>query len=86
MRGILIVLACCRCACALNPSLDINQYAHTSWTTRDGALGGRIESIAQTPDGHIWVGAGSGLLRFDGIRFTPWQPPALRDPEYQRAL
>ena len=32
----IILLACCPCASALNPSLDINQYAHTAWTVREG--------------------------------------------------
>lgn len=31
-----ILLACCPRASALNPSLDIDQYAHTAWTVRDG--------------------------------------------------
>jgi hypothetical protein len=28
----------------------------------------------QTPDGYLWVGTRSGLLRFDGVRFAPWSP------------
>jgi len=27
-------------------------------------------SIAQTPDGYLWVGTFNGLARFDGVRFT----------------
>ena len=71
-----VLLACCPCASALNPSLDINQYAHTAWTVRDGVFRGIISSIAQTPDGYLWLGTEFGLLRFDGIRSVPWQPPA----------
>jgi signal transduction histidine kinase/ligand-binding sensor domain-containing protein len=71
-----ILLACCRCAIALNPSLDINQYAHNAWTIRDGFFKSVIYSIAQTPDGYLWLGTESGLLRFDGVRSVPWQPPA----------
>ena|SRR5438876_8005389 len=70
-----ILLAFCPCALALNPSLDINQYAHTAWTVRDGFFKGIIFSIAQTPDGYLWLGTEFGLLRFDGIRSVPWQPP-----------
>ena len=36
------LLACCNIASALNPSLDINQYAHTAWTVRDGFFKGVI--------------------------------------------
>lgn len=63
-------------ALALNPSLDTSQYAHTAWTVRDGFALGNIYAIAQTPDGYLWLGGEFGLSRFDGIRATPWQPPA----------
>jgi len=71
-----VLLACCTCASALNPSLDINQYAHNAWTIRDGFFKSVIYSIAQTPDGYLWLGTEFGLLRFDGVRSVPWQPPA----------
>jgi len=69
-----MLLACCVCAFGLDPSLDINQYAHTSWKVRDGFTKGFIESIAQTPDGYLWLGTEFGLVRFDGVRAVPWQP------------
>jgi len=64
----MILLAWCPCASALNPSLDINQYAHSAWTVREGFFKGRVFSIAQTPDGYLWLGTEFGLLRFDGVR------------------
>jgi signal transduction histidine kinase/ligand-binding sensor domain-containing protein len=70
-----ILLACCRCAFALDPSLDISQYAHTAWKVREGFVGSEINSIAQTPDGYIWLATQFGLFRFDGVRNVPWQPP-----------
>ena len=70
-----ILLACCPCAFALNPSLDINQYSHKAWTVREGFFKGSTTSIAQTPDGYLWLGTEFGLLRFDGVRFVSWQPP-----------
>jgi signal transduction histidine kinase/ligand-binding sensor domain-containing protein len=71
----IMLLACSPRAFALNPSLDINQYAHTAWTIREGFFKGTIYSIAQTPDGYLWLGTEFGLLRFDGVRSIPWQPP-----------
>jgi signal transduction histidine kinase/ligand-binding sensor domain-containing protein len=70
-----IVLALCTCALALDPSLEISQYAHTAWRVRDGFAKGVITSLAQTPDGYLWVGTESGLLRFDGVRPVVWEPP-----------
>jgi ligand-binding sensor domain-containing protein len=71
-----IFLTCCHIASALNPSLDISQYAHKAWTPEDGLFKGRIYSIAQTPDGYLWLGTEFGLFRFDGVRSIAWQPPA----------
>ena len=71
--GFLVVW--CPSAFALDPSLDISQYAHTAWKTREGFFKGAIDAIAQTPDGYLWLGTEFGLLRFDGARSVPWQPP-----------
>ena len=63
-------------ALALNPDLRISQYAHTAWRVRDGTFPGAPSSIAQTTDGYMWIGTFAGLLRFDGVRFVPFVPPA----------
>jgi len=60
----------------LDPSLDVSQYAHTAWRIHDGFAKGFITAFAQTSDGYLWLGTEFGLLRFDGVRNTPWQPPA----------
>jgi signal transduction histidine kinase/ligand-binding sensor domain-containing protein len=70
------MLLLCPCALALDPALDVSQYAHTSWKIREGFPKGTINSIAQTPDGYLWLGTEFGLLRFDGVRNVPWQPSA----------
>src|SRR5215813_3471 len=71
-----VLMAMCPCAFALNPALDVSQYAHTSWKIRDGFPKGQVVSIAQTPDGYLWLGSEFGLFRFDGVRSVLWQPPA----------
>lgn len=70
-----ILLAYCPCVLALDPSLDVSQYAHTAWKVSEGFSKGVIFSIAQTPDGYLWLGTEFGLLRFDGVLNTEWQPP-----------
>src|SRR5712671_2654370 len=62
-------------ALALNTSLDISQFGHVAWPLRGGMFKGYPTSIAQTPDGYLWLGTELGVLRFDGVRFVPWQPP-----------
>jgi len=66
----------CVRAFALDPKLDVTQYAHTAWRIREGFTKGTINAIAQTPDGYLWLGTEFGLLRFDGVRNLAWQPPA----------
>jgi len=75
-----VLLALCAGAPALDPSLDLSQYAHTAWKIRDGFAKGTILSIAQTPDGYLWLGTELGLLRFDGVRAIPWEPPGEQLP------
>jgi signal transduction histidine kinase/ligand-binding sensor domain-containing protein len=70
-----VLLACCPCAFALDPALDVSQYAHTAWRSSEGFANGPIGLIVQTPDGYLWLGTEFGLLRFDGIKAVPWQPP-----------
>jgi len=71
-----ILLGSWSCAFALDPSLDVGQYAHTAWKVSQGFSKGVIFSMAQTADGYLWIGTDSGLFRFDGVRSVQWQPPA----------
>jgi signal transduction histidine kinase/ligand-binding sensor domain-containing protein len=79
MRSVLLratILLFCASSFALNPSLEVNQYAHTAWTVRDGFSLGNVYAMAQTPDGYLWLGSEFGLFRFDGVHATRWDPPA----------
>ncbi len=62
-------------AFALDPALDVGQYAHSSWKYANGFSPTAITAIAQTADGYLWLGTESGLVRFDGVRSVPWNPP-----------
>ena len=43
------------------------------WQTDKGLPQNWVSSIAQTPDGYLWVGTRyGGLARFDGVRFVPF--------------
>jgi ligand-binding sensor domain-containing protein len=71
----LIFLLAINCAHAVDPDNHISQYAHTAWRVQDGIFGGTPRVLAQTTDGYLWIGTTSGLVRFDGVRFVPWDPP-----------
>ncbi len=60
---------------ALDPSLDLSQYAHSAWFFRNGFLNGAVYAITQTPDGYLWLGTQSGVVRFDGARAVPLALP-----------
>jgi signal transduction histidine kinase/ligand-binding sensor domain-containing protein len=69
--GVAMLLSSSRTS-ALNPALHVSQYAHTAWRIGEGLLSSEVQAIAQTPDGYLWLGTESGLLRFDGVRAVPW--------------
>jgi signal transduction histidine kinase len=53
--------------------VPIHQLVRTTWTWKEGAPID-IRDLAQTTDGVLWIGSDSGLTRFDGARFTQFQP------------
>jgi ligand-binding sensor domain-containing protein len=61
---------------AVDGSRSTDEYLRRSWGTEQGLSDGRVNAIAQTPDGYLWVGTDRDLLRFDGKHFTSTQPPA----------
>lgn len=54
---------------ALPPGRSLDQCRLDIWTARDGLPASEITSIAQTPDGFVWLATSSGLVRFDGSNF-----------------
>jgi len=63
-------------ATAVDPNTRISQYWHTAWRVQDGVFDSAPNAIAQTNDGYIWIGTNSGLVKYDGVHFVPWSPPA----------
>jgi ligand-binding sensor domain-containing protein len=50
------------------------EYEITSWETGDGLPENSATAVAQTPDGYLWFGTFNGLVRFNGIDFTVFNP------------
>jgi ligand-binding sensor domain-containing protein/signal transduction histidine kinase len=58
-------------ACAQTNDAGLQQYIRAEWGSEKGLSSGRIQALAQTRDGYLWIGTAEGLLRFDGVRFVP---------------
>jgi len=46
-----------------------SHFQSTGWRLEQGLPANKAMSVAQTPDGYLWIGTYEGLARFDGIRF-----------------
>lgn len=67
-----------------------DDYVVQTWDTDSGLPHSTVTSVAQTPDGYIWIGTLlGGLARFDGSRFVSFHPgntPELRSIEIFKLL
>lgn len=59
--------------------LDSN-WSLRSWQVDNGLQDNTVTGVAQTSEGYLWVATHGGLVRFDGVRFTPWPLPIASDP------
>src|SRR5262245_41943981 len=66
--GLLLVCFVCPCR-ALDPHRAVSEYKREGWDAERGFPGGGVYAVAQTPDGYLWLGSESGLVRFDGLNF-----------------
>jgi signal transduction histidine kinase/ligand-binding sensor domain-containing protein len=58
-------------------------YVFDTWDTENALPSSTVTSIAQTPDGYLWIGTYNGLARFDGVRFVTFDP--VNKPELTHA-
>src|SRR3954466_10656338 len=56
-------------------SANSNWSLHV-WQSDDGLPNNNVTSIAQTPDGYLWVANPFQLVRFDGAQFEAFAPSA----------
>jgi signal transduction histidine kinase/ligand-binding sensor domain-containing protein/ActR/RegA family two-component response regulator len=64
---------------ALAPSLRAGyrsdpDFLIDTWETQQGLPDNSATSIAQDPLGYLWIGTFNGLVRFDGVSFTVYDP------------
>lgn len=51
------------------------EYQLRTWTVEGGFPHVAPTCFAETPDGYLWIGTFSSLVRFDGVRFEDVRPP-----------
>lgn len=82
LRAILLaVLFLAGLALSGTQAADSPDYLVDVWTSDDDLPDTSVTAITQTPDGYLWIGTHNGLARFDGVRFTTFDPantPALK--------
>jgi ligand-binding sensor domain-containing protein len=61
-------------ATAQTAASGTQRIVHETWTFTNGAPEHPV-AFAQTADGFLWIGAASGLFRFDGTRFELFRSP-----------
>ena len=59
-----------RSAFALDGNCPFSQYGHDVWQTSEGLPNNKVQAIAQTPEGYLWLATAEGLARFNGMEFT----------------
>lgn len=67
--ALLLTLLVCP-ASALSPHKSLSQFTRTVWTQAQGLPQDSVSTLAQTPDGYLWLGTSEGLVRFDGYQFV----------------
>jgi len=55
---------------ALSPSKKMHQFVKNEYTRKEGLPTNLVRTVVQTPDGFIWLATSSGIVRFDGNKFT----------------
>ena len=76
VRTIAVLLACAGASevPALDTGKSLSQYSHVAWQEKNGLPSDMVSAIVQTGDGYLWFGTLNGLARFDGVRFTAFDP------------
>ena len=55
------------------PPVSLTDYTLTNWSEEQGPFPFGIYAIAQDREGYLWLGARTGLVRFDGSEFVLWK-------------
>jgi signal transduction histidine kinase/ligand-binding sensor domain-containing protein len=76
VRALLLSLVCATSPVtvwAAPAGAGLDDYNVTTWSERDGLPPASIRALEQGADGDLWLGTETGLVRFDGLRFVPFE-------------
>ena len=83
-QGLIVAFALAAPSLGLGaPTFADAEYLIDSWETDQGLPENSATAMVQTPEGYLWFGTFNGLVRFDGIKFTVFDPsntPELPSP------
>jgi signal transduction histidine kinase/ligand-binding sensor domain-containing protein len=88
----LLLAAAMLCAGVTVQAADLRNvlagYNLTSWSKKDGLPSNAVYAVVQDAEGYLWLATDQGVVRFDGVRFTLWEPlgPTLLPDAPVRAL
>jgi diguanylate cyclase (GGDEF)-like protein len=74
MVGVLVAALVSTPAHGLAPDKAFHQYVRDTWSIEEGLPQISVTALVQGPDGYIWAGTQAGVARFDGVRFTHYDP------------
>jgi signal transduction histidine kinase/ligand-binding sensor domain-containing protein len=59
---------------SMSPNRVFGRYQQVNWQERDGLPQNTVLAATATRDGYLWMGTYEGAVRFDGVRFTLFNP------------
>lgn len=68
-----LVLVCAGASGAEDVGSALDDYSVTTWTETDGLPAASIRALEQGAEGDLWIGTDTGLVRFDGVNFVPFE-------------
>ncbi len=68
------LLLCLAASGWASPPHDLKRSEIRHWGPKQGFPEETIYSIAETPDGYLWLASRDGLIRFDGLNFRTFSP------------
>lgn len=59
---------------SISPNTVFGTYQQVHWQERDGLPLNTVVAVVPASDGYLWLGTYGGVVRFDGARFTLFNP------------